>query len=157
MSHSLDFFCRTFRLSHVRISVRDPWHFGAEPDPCILISESRIQILIHLLSSVTLRIQKKLLFQIFSYNLPAGSVSSALKIYFSLKFFVKIFYFVSITSVRQPLLWEEGRIRNRIRIRTSLTNGSRSRKPKNIRIRILNTGQNNCSHRTTAVLKRTLM
>jgi hypothetical protein len=41
--------------------------------------------------------------RIFSYNLPAGTLSSVLKIIFFLKFMLK-FYFASIISVRSTSL-----------------------------------------------------
>jgi hypothetical protein len=44
----------------------------------ICTSDEWIQLRIRLLSLVTLRMQKKKLFLFFSYNLPAGTVSSVL-------------------------------------------------------------------------------
>ncbi len=60
----------------------DPWHFGADRDPRIRTSDEwiRIQLRIRLLSSVTLSMQKIYYFDIFSYNLPTGTLSSVLKI-----------------------------------------------------------------------------
>ncbi len=48
-------------------SVGDPWHFGADPDPDprIRTSDKWIQLRIRLLSSLTLRMQKKNIFFIF--------------------------------------------------------------------------------------------
>ncbi len=57
------------------------------------------------LSSVTLRMQKIIYFlPIFLNNLPAGTLSSVLKIYFFAKIFVFKFYFASIISVRSTPL-----------------------------------------------------
>ncbi len=81
----------------------DPKHFGAEPDPHLWQTDPDPDpIPILLLSSVTLRMQKKTFF--FSYNLPAGTLPSVLKIYFLLKFSVKFL-------VPSTLLWEKKRIR----------------------------------------------
>ncbi len=58
---------------YLRSSVGDPWHYGADPDLWIRISDKWIRI--RLLSSVTLRMQKMYFFIFFSYNLPAGTLS----------------------------------------------------------------------------------
>ncbi len=120
-------------------SVEDPWNFGADPHPRIHTSDywiwiwfqhNRIQIRIRLLSSVTLRMQKILLLAIFSYNLPAGTLSSVLKILFLLKFCVKLLfckhYFSPFNSLMRKGKDPAGSI--------SLTNESGSGRPKNIRI-----------------------
>jgi hypothetical protein len=60
-------------------------------------------------------------------------VYSVLKMKFFAKTFVLKYYFSSIISVRPTHLWEKGS-----RIRT-LTNGSGSGRPKNMKIRIHNT------------------
>jgi hypothetical protein len=64
-----------------------------DPDPT--------PILIQLLSSVTLEMQKK--FHIFAYNLPAGTLSSGLQFKFFVKICIKIL-FASIISVRSTPL-----------------------------------------------------
>ncbi len=83
-------------------NVGDPWHFGADsdptPDPTPFFSDYKDA-------------KKIFLFIFFSYNLPAGTLSSVLKIYFFAKTFVLKFYFASIVSVRSTTLWEKERIR----------------------------------------------
>ncbi len=65
----------------------------------IRIRTSDEWIRIRLLSSVTLKMQKNFFFFIFSYNLPAGTLSSVLEIKFFAKILLK-FHFASIISVR---------------------------------------------------------
>ncbi len=62
-------------------SVGDQWYFGADPDPRI-----------RLRSSVTLRMGKFFFFIFFSYNLPAGTLSSVFNNNYLLKFCLKILH-----------------------------------------------------------------
>ncbi len=99
----------------------NPWHFGADPD---------LSFYSEFMDA------KKFFFIFFSSNLPAGSLSSVLKFSFLLKFCVNIFfcnlYFSPLSTYmrkgKDPDLY--------------LTNGSGSGRPKNMRIRILNTDRN---------------
>jgi hypothetical protein len=66
----------------VRIRISDKW----------IRIRLRIQLGIRLLSSVTLRKQKNIFFIFFSYNLPAGTLSTVFKFNFLLKFCIKILF-----------------------------------------------------------------
>ncbi len=62
---------------------------------------------------------KNYFFHIFSYNLPASTLSSVLNVFIICQNFVLNFYFASIISVRPTPLWEKERIRIRSWIRSS--------------------------------------
>jgi hypothetical protein len=116
---------------------------SSDGDPWIRNSDYwvRIQLRIRPLSSVTFRMQKNNFFVIFfSSNLPAGTLSSVLKFLFFCQNFVLKSYFASISSVRTTPLWE-GSGSGAGCGSVTLTNGSRPWRPKNMRIRIPNTGR----------------
>jgi hypothetical protein len=83
--------------------VGDPGHFCVDPDP--RIRTSWLMDLDPLLSSVTFKNAKKLFFRNFSWKLPAGTLSSGLKI----KFFAIVFKFYFASILISPL-WEKGRV-----------------------------------------------
>jgi hypothetical protein len=64
--------------------VGDPGHFGADPDPRLRTDPDPTPDLTPFVSDF--KDAKKLFFQIFSYNLPAGTLSSVLKVKFFANF-----------------------------------------------------------------------
>jgi hypothetical protein len=83
-----------------------------------------------LLSSVTLRMQKKLIFFIFfSYNLPAGTFSPVLKILLFAKIFICKDYFSPLNTFLR-----EGKDPDPDSVPLTIGSGSGSRRPKNMRI-----------------------
>ncbi len=103
----------------------------------IRTSDYWIQLRIRLFSSVTLRMQKKVFFFIFfSYNLPAGILSSVLKIQFFAQKLCKNFILKALFQSAQHLYEERERSRSGS---IPLTNGSGFGRPKNMQIRISNT------------------
>jgi hypothetical protein len=110
---------------YVMVSVRDPWHFGADPylwptDP------------------------DNYFFIFFSYNLPAGTFSSVLKIKVFAKVFGKIFFLHALFQSYQHL-YEKREVSGSEFV--PLTYESRSGRHKNIgiRIQVPNTGYGNRS------------
>ncbi len=80
--------------------------------------------------------QKKIFFHIFSYNLPAGTLSSVLKTLFFAKILFKILLCQNLFQSAQHL-YEKREGSGPI----PLTSGSGSGRPKNMRIRIPNTAE----------------
>ncbi len=93
------------------------------------------------LSSVTLRMQKKIFFIFFSYNLPADTLSSIFKMKFFAKIlYVKIFILQALFQSAQHLYEKKGK--NPDPDPYLLTNGFGSGRPKNKRFWNSNTDCN---------------
>ncbi len=100
----------------------DPYLWLMDPDPDQTPDPT-------LLSSVTLKMQKKKFPLFFSYNLPTGTLSLVLKFNFLLKFCTKILFFQALFQYAQQFFENrEGSVS------IPLTNGSGSGRPKSMRI-----------------------
>jgi hypothetical protein len=118
-------------------------HFGADrnPDSRIRTSDKRIQtqLRIRLLSSVTLKRKwkEKMFFHTFSYKFSTGTLSSVLKIKLFAKLLCSNFILQAFFQSAQHLYEKREGSGS-----SPLTNGSRSWRPKNIRIQIHNPARN---------------